>query len=138
VKHIEDSHQEAVIKWASYVDIDADCPAQYRPIIDFLFAIPNGGKRDGQEAKRLKKLGVTPGIPDLLFSLPLHGYPGLFIEMKRPEGYGKKAGEVTKHQKDKIKDLRMVGYKVVVAYGAGQAIDAITDYLKGKEYHGRT
>lgn len=32
-----------------------------------LFAVPNGGNRDGREANKLKATGVIPGIPDLIF-----------------------------------------------------------------------
>lgn len=132
MQHIEDDHQATVIDWAEYTRIKADCPAKGRPIKDFLFAIPNGGKRNKREARRLKKLGVTAGIPDLMLALPLYGYSGLFIEMKRPIVNGKGKACLSEKQKDKINDLRLVGYKVVVAYGAGKAIDAITDYLTGK------
>jgi len=131
MQHIEDTHQVALITWSTYTHINADCPAKGRPVKDFLFAIPNGGKRNKREARRLKTLGVTPGIPDLMFAVPLHGYAGLFIEMKRPAGYEQSKGTVSANQKNKINDLRLVGYKVVVAYGAGEAIDAITDYLAG-------
>jgi len=131
MQHIEDSHQLTVIDWSSHTRIKADCPVKGRPIKDLLFAIPNGGKRDKREAARLRKLGVTPGIPDLLLPLPLHGYAGLFIEMKRPAAYKQLKGTLTANQKNKINDLRLVGYKVVVAYGAGEAIDAIMDYLRG-------
>lgn len=31
------------------------------------FHVPNGGKRNGREAGRLKRMGVRPGVADLLF-----------------------------------------------------------------------
>lgn len=54
---------------------------QYRRL---LFHIPNGGKRTKIEASRLKAMGVLPGVPDLFLALPLGGYHGMFIEIKKP------------------------------------------------------
>lgn len=46
------------------------------------WSVPNGGYRDGFEAKRLKEEGTMPGIPDVH-----HLWGGLFcIEFKKPGG----------------------------------------------------
>ncbi len=43
---------------------------------------PNGGKRDGREAKRFKEMGVEPGIPDYFIL-----WGGLYaLEFKSPDG----------------------------------------------------
>ena len=81
------------------------------------------------EAKRLKQLGVTPGIMDLMLAIPTEDYPGLFIEMKRPGTKFHAKGSTTKQQKEKILLFREIGYKVVVGYGCENAIEWIVDYL---------
>lgn len=34
------------------------------------FAVPNGGWRRKQEARRMKSLGVKPGVPDIVIMFP--------------------------------------------------------------------
>lgn len=94
----------------------------------FLFGIPNGVSLGGSandsvqikarryaEIAKLKAEGLTPGIPDLF--VPAFR---LFIEMKRRDG-----GVVGVKQKEVHAILRKLNYKVVVAYGAKEAWDAI-------------
>lgn len=46
--------------------------------------VPNGGLRSKLEAIRMKEIGVTPGVPDLLIFVP--GGRVFFIEVKAPGG----------------------------------------------------
>lgn len=55
---------------------------QYRKL---LFAIPNGGRRDGLESKILKATGVVRGVADMQFCFAGKSY---FLELKRPNGRG--------------------------------------------------
>ena len=48
-----------------------------------LFAVPNGGNRDGREANKLKSTGVVSGIPDLVF---FDCGLVIFFELKREKG----------------------------------------------------
>lgn len=48
-----------------------------------IYAIPNGGRRNGREAARLKKQGVTAGVSDLHF---IHNGKIYFIEVKSEFG----------------------------------------------------
>lgn len=59
-------------------------------------------------AIRLKRTGLTKGIPDLMLAVRRGGYGGLFIEMKSATGYPEK------HQKEKIEELRAQGYMVEI------------------------
>lgn len=51
-----------------------------------LFAVPNGGRRDGVTGARLKEEGVLAGVADLILLVPNAGYHALLIEMKTPKG----------------------------------------------------
>lgn len=44
------------------------------------FHVPNGGKRGAREGSKFKKMGVRPGVPDLVI-LPTKG-DACFIELK--------------------------------------------------------
>lgn len=51
-----------------------------------LFAVPNGGRRDGITGARLKEEGVLAGVADLILLVPNADYHALLIEMKTPTG----------------------------------------------------
>ena len=90
------------------------------------FAIPNGGKRGKGEARTMVLEGVEKGTPDIFIAEPRWRFHGLFIEMKRAE---KSKSVVSAEQSDKMRRLIDSGYKCVVAYGAGDALKHIDDYL---------
>ena len=94
------------------------------PNSNMIFHIPNGGWRTITEAKRFKAEGVKKGVPDLFLPVPLSGYHGLFIEMKRPDGKNKPTGE----QKDWQTYLNNSGYKSIVCYGYEEAVREIQRY----------
>lgn len=89
-----------------------------------VFAVPNGGKRAMKEAIRFKAEGVTPGIPDLVFAEPRGRYHGLYVEMKRRKG-----GYLSDDQRDRIRQLRRRGYKVLIGYGVDEVWDEVEAYL---------
>lgn len=159
-KDSESSHQKALFAWANCaaiygLDIASDVrgytlddrailceemafnnwmPSQPIPSLSFMFAIPNGGKRDPITAARMKGEGVKPGVPDIM--LPVSGqakYCGLFIELKKPSAEPKKigAGGVRESQTEYHKFLIGQGYCVRVAYSWLQARDFIIEYLNG-------
>ena len=90
------------------------------------FAIPNGSRRTLWEAMEAKRSGMKSGVMDLCYPVPMQGFGGLFIEMKRREG-----GVVSPMQKYWIALLRHFNYRVEVAEGAPQAIEYLEDYFKG-------
>jgi len=81
----------------------------------FIFAVPNGGNRNKIEASRLKKEGVTAGVPDLI---ALGMSKVCFIEMKRQKG-----GRLSKIQKDTIPKIEQLGFDVLVCYGFKDAVE---------------
>ena len=57
----------------------------------FAFHVPNGGKRGIKEAVNFKRMGVTPGVPDLVMMLPAGEHTRVYtMEFKAP---GKKLSE---------------------------------------------
>ena len=85
-----------------------------------IFAIPNGGKRSIVTAKRLRREGVTPGVPDLY--IPAWG---IWIEMKRQKG-----SRTSPDQDAMIQYLEEIGHTVIVGYGAMDASDKLLRVLK--------
>jgi len=91
-----------------------------------LFSIPNGGKRNRGEARKLVLEGVEPGIPDLFIAEPNDEYHGLFVEMKKVE---KSKTNTSKEQLEKHKLLKSKGYCVAVCFGSEEAYDVILRYI---------
>lgn len=96
-----------------------------------LFAIPNGAHLAGNpqqraiQVRKLKSSGMRPGMMDLMLAVPTPLFPGMFIEMKRKRG-----GKVSEEQSSMTTLFRGIGYNVIVALGADEAIHAIKAYLK--------
>jgi hypothetical protein len=118
MKHLEDKEQIALFKWASL----ARMPSGYF-ISEYLFAIPNGGKRNILEASRLKKQGVKKGISDMFLPIPSKGFHGLWIELKAKEG------KATKEQVEWLDKMATQGYAAIICYGWQDASKAIQQYL---------
>lgn len=107
----EADEQRALVEWCNWHKLP-------------IFHIPNGGKRNKFEAKRLKQQGVKAGVPDLFLPMPTEKHHGLFIELKRKDG-----GRVSEPQKRWLEYLASQGYRAVVCHGADEAIKAIADYF---------
>ena len=93
------------------------------------FAVPNGARTSISVAKRLKAEGLRAGVPDVVLPVARGGHHGLFIELKRADGV---PSDVNVVQRQWHEALKAQGYRVVVAFGAAQARQAITDYLNLK------
>ena len=115
-KRSEATEQEIVINWCEY-------NSPRHPELKLIYHVPNGGSRNQLEAVNLKRQGVKAGVPDLNLSVALHGFHGLYIEMK----FGK--NKTTEKQKWWLEQLQKQGYKTAVCYGADEAIDTIKEYL---------
>ena len=116
----EDEEQIAVMQWAEF-------QMGRWPELQWLFHIPNGGKRSKVEAARFKAMGVKPGVPDLCLAVPRNGYHGLYIEMKRREG-----GKLSADQKKWIDGLQENGYCVHRCDGCHEAEAVLEAYLRGR------
>jgi hypothetical protein len=87
-------------------------------------ASANGGSRHYLEAAKLKRMGVSPGFPDIEIPLPSGGYHGLYIEMKR-----EKAGILSSYQRNWLEYLREKHYYAEVAHGFDEAKEIVLHYL---------
>lgn len=91
----------------------------YRPIVS-----ANGGSRNYLEAAKLKRTGVSAGVPDVFLPIPSGHFHGLFIEMKRQKG-----GKVSAEQLDWLQYLRGQGFRAEVATGFEAAQLITNQYL---------
>jgi hypothetical protein len=92
------------------------------PVLRWIFAIPNGGKRHPATAMKLKQEGVRRGIPDICIPYPVDEWAGCYVEMK----FGK--GRLTKEQQEFIEAFQNT-HKIYVCYSAIEAAHAIGEYL---------
>ena len=111
----ESGHQEALFSWAAY-------RTEIMPELQYMYHVPNGGKRDKATAAVLKRQGVKAGVPDIMLPAARAGYHGLYIELKAGEN------TTTKKQKEWLEYLRQQGYYTAVCYGQ-PAAQLIEQYL---------
>ncbi len=98
--------------------------ASLHPICsEYMFHVPNGGRRDLKEAISLKRQGVKPGVPDIFLAYPNKGFNGLFIELKSS------TGKLTWAQAEMLERLSNVGYAAWVCVGWVKAWETIEGYL---------
>lgn len=112
----EDAEQEGVIQWARMLT------GRY-PELALLHHIPNEGKRSSATGRKLQRLGVLAGVPDLHLPVAKAGYYSLYIEMK----YGN--NRLQKTQKEFLTAAAAEDNYCVVCYTAEDAIGVIEDYL---------
>lgn len=112
----KDGHQEALFSWAAY-------RTEIMPELQYMYHVPNGGKRDKATAAVLKRQGVKAGVPDIMLPAARAGYHGLYIELKAGEN------TTTKKQKEWLEYLRQQGYYTAVCYGWQPAAQLIEQYL---------
>jgi hypothetical protein len=87
--------------------------------------VPNEGKHKVQYRAKQKRLGVKPGVPDILiFDRPPLSPEnvGVAIELKRQKG-----GRVTPEQIAWLEDLKARGWAVAVCQGAMEAIRVLQE-----------
>ena len=119
----ESGHQEALFNWAAY-------RTGLMPELQYMYHVPNGGKRDAATAVALKRQGVKAGVPDIMLPAARAGYHGLYIELKRQRG-----GRTSDHQSEWLDALSAQGYKAALCYGWEQAAGTIIEYLTGGGTH---
>lgn len=96
------------------------------PILQWVFAIPNGGARHPVVAAKMKAEGVKAGVWDIFVPVPVDDKCGLWIEMK----FGRNS------LSDEQKEFRRVvgeAFEWVVSYSAIKGAHAIGRYLGIRE-----
>lgn len=91
--------------------------------------VPNGGKRHLFEAKKFRRMGVKPGVPDILIFTPppapvLSSHVGMAIELKIG------SNKPTETQKQWARDLSAQGWLCATVWGW----DAFLSAVKGSGY----
>lgn len=100
------------------------------------FHCPNevGGQTKALRVRaiKMKRMGVSKGVPDLFVFIPIEGVTGkidayqpLAIEMKRQKG-----STTSKEQKEWLKLLEMAGIPGAVCKGAEKAIEFVEQSIK--------
>lgn len=84
----------------------------------FVFAVPNGGKRNVIEAVNLKRQGVVAGIPDLVL---IYRGKAFGLELKA------KNGSLQDSQRDTFPKLQGAGMRIEVARSHSEAIERIKE-----------
>jgi hypothetical protein len=115
--------------------------AELNPDLLDLYAIPNGGKRGIQVAARMKREGVTRGVPDLHLPVPVFGRPlpekppyphmagdwhGLYLETKVP---GK---NLTPEQRAFMERAVSRGFACAVYRSAAEGLSLLLRYVNGR------
>ena len=112
----EEQFQVALVGWFR---------VQYPEFSDLLYIIANGENVGPTRMKRLKQMGLVPGMPDLMLAVTTVHHPGLYIEMKSTKG------RLRESQKSIHMQLEGQRYKVVVSHGWDDAKKVIQEYLRG-------
>ncbi len=109
---------------------------------EFCYAVPNGIWLPGANLQQrirvimtMRRQGLKKGIPDTIIDLPLHGYHGARIELKRLP-VANSSGPTTSKMGDEqivwLQRLRAVGYFCEVAVGVAGYCAAVGRYLRGE------
>ena len=109
----ESDEQRQLIQWA-----------RSKPWGQFLFHIPNESVGGYGWMIRNRQMGMKKGVPDLMLPIPMHGYHGLFIEMKAA------GGRLSNEQKGWLKALETFGYRAVACVGWEAAKNELEGYMK--------
>lgn len=97
------------------------------PGLSRILHVPNGGARSRITGAKLKAQGTRRGVPDYFLPVPVAGYHGLWIELKRHDG------GLDPAQRAELEALAADGYAACCAWGSAAAMAAVHWYLKGCE-----
>jgi hypothetical protein len=103
-----------------------------------LFAhVPNGGSRNAIEGSKLKQMGVSRGVPDILIFNKVGNSSGLAVELKvkytkvlRSGKVSEKPNMPTPEQLQWLEDLFNQDWQTKVCYSIEEFMKAVNDYFK--------
>ena len=93
-----------------------------------LWASSSGLRTTPKQGAIMKRMGGKRGIPDIGFMWPVDGYHGLQIELKRLHP---RRGVASDEQKEMVAMLNAAGYYATFCYGAKEALEVLSNYMKG-------
>ncbi len=142
-KEREGDQQVQCMKWLDAVPAPGVPGVPGAKLGDFAFAIPNGIWLPGANVQQrirvimtMRRQGMKKGIPDINIALPLHGYHGCIIELKRLP-VAKSSGPATTCMGDEqilwLERFRSVGYFCEVAIAVPGFVAAVSRYLKNEK-----
>ena len=129
-KRKDDEHQIQ----SEYFKILSENEAEF-PMLKYIFAIPNGGKRHIKVAMKMKREGVKRGVPDIFIPITIFKYDGgqnpqtgsgKFLETKTNEGV------LSKEQKEYRYFLFEQGYNYCICRSVEELIIETENYLNIK------
>lgn len=109
--------QICLFRWAGYMQ------GKY-PELQWMYHVPNEGKRSKSAGARMRQEGLKAGVPDICLPVPRGSFHGLYIEMKIDDN------KPTEKQKEWLAGLKEQGYFTAVCYGWEAATKVILDYLR--------
>lgn len=94
------------------------------PELKSAYHIANEGKRTVANGAKLKREGLSPGVPDICVPVAKGKYHALYIELKR-----KKGGRISPQQEEFIGKLNSQGNLAVICFGWDEARKIIEWYF---------
>lgn len=118
----EAREQEYLFQWKRGIGV------RRWPELRWLHASANGMAASSVgTAARMKKQGMTRGIPDLCLPVARNGFHGLYVELKRTNGTMR---DLSSEQRQCLDFLREQGYQALVAFGWRDAVKVIEEYME--------
>lgn len=93
------------------------------PLLLWVHAIPNAGKRSVTTAQRAKAEGLTKGIADVFIPYPNHDLHGQYLEFKTPKG------RQTPEQKQFQRWCEFANYGYTIVRSVDAAINVTRNHL---------
>jgi hypothetical protein len=112
IKLSEDNFQIACVAWLKL---------QYPKLL--VHHSPNGGKRNGREAAKFKRMGTRSGCPDVMIYKQSPPYVGLAIELKR----GKNG--TTENQEKFMAELTENGWLCITVWTMDEFMRLVKGYM---------
>ena len=96
------------------------------PVLQWIFAVPNGGDRHPAVARKMKAEGVKAGVWDIFVPVPVDDKCGLWIEMKFGDG---RLRDTQKQFREAVGEV----FEWAVCYSVIEAAQVIGEYLSIEE-----
>lgn len=97
---------------------------QAHPDLEYLYAIPNAGKRTGRERGRLIAEGLKSGVSDWHLPVGRGGFIGLWLELKT------ETGVVSPAQLWWLAEMQKKGHAGFVVRGVDETLERLIWYLR--------